>query len=68
MAEIHVERKARTGIWAWVLLALVVIAAVAWYLATKGYITIPGITRTALNQGAIEWQRIANGLAATWPA
>ena len=68
MAEIHVERKPKTGIWAWVLLALVIIAAVAWYLATRGYINIPGITPTAWNQGAIEWRNIASALVATWPA
>ncbi|HSL72691.1 MAG TPA: hypothetical protein VK864_20740 [Longimicrobiales bacterium] len=63
MAEIRVERKRGIGAWVWVLLAIIVILAVLWYLATNGYIDIPGIT-TALNGGAIEWQRNASAAAA----
>lgn len=45
MAEIRVERKRGSSVWVWVLLAIVLIAAVVWYLMTNGYI----------NLGAAEW-------------
>ena len=70
MAEIRVDKKKGVGAWVWVVLALVIIAAVVWYLATSGYINIPGITpgttTTTQNEGAVEWQRLASGAVATW--
>lgn len=36
MAEIRVEPQRRSLAWLWVLLALAVVAAVAWYLMTGG--------------------------------
>ena len=64
MAEIRVERKRGIGAWVWVLLAIIIVLAVLWYLATNGYINIPGIT-TALNGGAIEWLENASAASAT---
>ena len=40
MAEIHVERKRGTGAWLWILLAVIVIAAVLWYCWHAGYINL----------------------------
>ncbi len=36
MAEIRVEPKRRSLAWLWVLLALALVAAVAWYLSNDG--------------------------------
>jgi hypothetical protein len=45
MAEIRVERKKSSTAWVWVLLAIILIAAVVWYLTQNGYI----------NLGASQW-------------
>jgi len=41
MAEIHVERKRGVSAWVWVLLLIVLIAAVVAYLWYAGYIHLP---------------------------
>jgi hypothetical protein len=69
MAQIQVEKKRGTPVWLWVVLALVIIAAVLYYLATSGYINIPGVSPvTTLNEGVIEWQRSGIVRATTWLA
>jgi len=69
MAQIQVEKKRGTPVWLWVVLALVIIAAVLYYLTTSGYINIPGVTpQTTLNQGVIEWQRSGIVRVTTWLA
>jgi hypothetical protein len=70
MAQIQVEKKRGTPGWVWAVLVLVIIAAVVWYLATNGYINIPGIStaQNTVNQGVIEWQRIGIASGATWQA
>ena len=40
MAEIHVERKRGTGVWLWVLLLGILIAAAVAYLWYAGYISL----------------------------
>jgi hypothetical protein len=42
MAEIHVEKKRGPGAWVWVLVALIVLAAVAFFLWQAGYIDLGG--------------------------
>lgn len=42
MAEIRVEPKRRSLAWLWVLLALAVVALVAWYLLNGGVTTVNG--------------------------
>ncbi|MEX2285075.1 MAG: hypothetical protein WEE89_21495 [Gemmatimonadota bacterium] len=69
MAQIQVEKKRSTPVWLWVVLALVIIAAVLYYLATSGTINIPGVSpETTLNQGVIEWQRSGIVRVTTWLA
>ena len=52
MAEIRVEPKRRSLAWLWILLALALVAAVAWYLMNGGVRTIdstaPAATTSAL--------------------
>ena len=43
MAEIQVTQQRRSMAWLWILLALLVLAAVGWYLWSNGYL---GGTRT----------------------
>lgn len=43
MAEIRVERRPRTHAWAWVLLALVIVAAVLYYLWDRGSLNFGGV-------------------------
>ena len=42
MAEIHVEKKRGPGAWVWVLVALILIAAVVFFLWQAGYINLGG--------------------------
>jgi hypothetical protein len=42
MAEIHVEKKSGPGAWVWVLVALIVLAAVGFFLWQAGYINLGG--------------------------
>lgn len=44
MAEIRVERRSRTHAWAWVLLALIIVAAVLYYLWDRGSLNFGVIT------------------------
>lgn len=40
MAEIRVQPKPRSLVWLWVLLALAVVALVAWYLTRQGLVQV----------------------------
>lgn len=44
MAEIRVERRPRTHAWAWVLLALVIVAAILYYLWDRGSLNVGVLT------------------------
>ncbi len=44
MAEIRVEPKRRSLAWLWILLALAVVALVAWYLISQGGLTVTSTT------------------------
>ncbi len=44
MAEIRVEPKRRSLAWLWILLALAVVALVAWYLTSQGGVTVRSST------------------------
>jgi ABC-type polysaccharide/polyol phosphate export permease len=55
MAEIRLERERKRGLgWLWALLLVLIIAAVVWYLWSKGYIggsaagARPDTTRTGM--------------------
>ena len=40
MAQIRVEPKRRSHAWLWILLALAVVALVAWYLYSQGAVRV----------------------------
>jgi len=44
MAEIRVERRSRTHAWVWVLLALIIVAAVLYYLWYRGSLNVGSVT------------------------
>ena len=55
MAEIRVERKRGTSVWLWVLLVLVVLAAVGFYLWQNGTINLSA-AGAALDPVAGAWK------------
>jgi hypothetical protein len=76
MAEIRLEREPKRGLgWLWALLLVLLIAAVAWYLWSHGYVGSGGTarsdtaaprsdtTRTGLNGG----RHLFDSLRATTP-
>lgn len=66
MAEIHVEPKKHTSpsFWLWIVLALLIAAAVVYYLVTRNndtnHITVPANTT-----GAVSLPRVLTGHPAT---
>jgi hypothetical protein len=64
MAEIRIERKRRGLGWLWLLLALIICAALAWYFLSSGRSAAPAAapaTTGALHRGAGATLAVAGG-------